>query len=130
MGKGGSLQLVGERMINKSAEVDAYIESFEPEIRDSLLVLRTLIQEVVPNTVESMRYRMPTYEYKGGPLCGFAARKKYLSLYIHTRLFEKYADELKDLDMGKECIRFKKIQELPLEIIRQILKEAVEVERA
>ncbi len=42
-----------------------------------------------------MSYRMPTYEFKGNPLCAIAARKQHLSLYIHTRLLEKYKDQLK-----------------------------------
>jgi uncharacterized protein YdhG (YjbR/CyaY superfamily) len=117
-------------MITLHSEVDAYLEGLEPATHAALAVLRALIQDVVPDAVESMRYRMPTYEYKGGPLCAFASRKKYMCLYIHTGLFAKYADDLRGLDMGKECIRFTRLEDLPLETIRSILMEAVEVERA
>jgi len=116
--------------MNGRTEVDRYLDGLDPVSRESLGALRALIREVVPEAVESMRYRMPTYEFKGNPLCGFAARKKYMSLYIHTRLFEKYKDRLQGLDMGKECIRFRRLDELPLETVRRILHEAARVERA
>jgi hypothetical protein len=53
-----------------------------------------------------------------------------MSLYIHTELFKKYRNELGGLDMGKECIRFTRLSELPLGTVKQILYEAARVERA
>jgi uncharacterized protein YdhG (YjbR/CyaY superfamily) len=102
--------------VSTRSEVDQYLDGLDPVDRASLGVLRALIQEVVPEAVESMRYRMPTYEFKGNPLCAFASRKQYMSLYIHTRLFEKYKNQLEGLNMGKECVRFKRIEELPLRL--------------
>jgi uncharacterized protein YdhG (YjbR/CyaY superfamily) len=116
--------------VSTENEVDQYSDSLDPVKRASLSTLRAFIQQVVPEAVETMRYRMPTYEFEANPLCAFASRKQYMSLYIHTRLFEKYKDQLEGLNMGKECIRFRQLEELPLETVRQILEEAARVERA
>jgi uncharacterized protein YdhG (YjbR/CyaY superfamily) len=117
------------KLLSAARDVDEYLCGLDPDQRAALSQLRTLILEVVPEAVESMSYRMPTYEFKGNPLCAFASRKQYLSLYIHTGLFPKYKDRLRGLSMGKECVRFKRLDDLPLETIRQLLFEAARVER-
>jgi uncharacterized protein YdhG (YjbR/CyaY superfamily) len=116
--------------MNRDEAVDRYLANLPRNRRETLAEIRKLIRETVPETIESMRYRMPTYEYGGNPLCAFASRKAYMSLYIHTRLFEKYKAELCELNMGKECIRFTQLNELPFDTIRLILREAIDVERA
>lgn len=112
-----------------SVEVEAYLRGLTTERRAALAAVRSLIRDVVPEATESMRYRMPTYEFKGNPLCAFAARKQYMTLYIHTRLLDKYAHELHGVDRGKECLRFRRLDELPLDTVRRILHEAARVER-
>jgi uncharacterized protein YdhG (YjbR/CyaY superfamily) len=111
-------------------DVDEYLSRLDPHTRASLSALRTLIREVVPEAVETMRYRMPTYEFKGNPLCAYAVRKRYMSLYVHTRLLPKYEDRFAGLDLGKECIRFRRLEELPLDVVRELLHNAARVERA
>jgi uncharacterized protein YdhG (YjbR/CyaY superfamily) len=113
-----------------ACDVDEYLSRLDPETRASLSTVRALIRQVVPEATESMEYRMPTYEFRGNPLCAFAARKQYMSLYIHTRLIPRYRAQLKDLSVGKECIRFRRLEELPLDTVRDLLHEAARVERA
>ncbi|NIM49274.1 MAG: hypothetical protein GTN78_19845 [Gemmatimonadales bacterium] len=116
--------------MSAETDVDRYLSCLDAERRAALSALRALIRRVVPAAVECVRYRMPTCEFKGSPLCAFAARKQYMSLYIHTRLFPKYKEHFKGLSMGKECVRFRRLEELPLEAVGQILDEAAYVERA
>ena len=40
-------------------------------------------------------------------------------------LVQEHADELSHLKVGKSCIRFTKLEKLPLETVEQILKETV-----
>ena len=111
--------------MNKNKEVDAYLQNLESERRTALEELRSLIFEVVPDAVETMRYRMPAYEYDGRQLCLFASQKHYMSLYLDTEIVEKHREELKGLSVGKSCIRFKRFEALPRETIELMLKEAV-----
>ena len=110
-------------MSMKSKEVDSYLENLEPDRQAALIRLRFLVFEVAPDAVETMQYRMPTYQYRQELLCSFASQKRYMSLYMDTRLVEKYRDDLGDLDVGKSCIRFKRIEQLPLGTIRRMLIE-------
>ena len=113
-------------MENRTREVDTYLDSLEPERRAALEELRSLVLEEVPAATETMKYRMPTYESEDGVLCAFASQKHYMSLYMDTGLVEKHRAELAGLDVGKSCIRFRKLEKLPLGMVRTILRETVD----
>ena len=106
--------------------VDAYLEKLEPDRRAALAKLRSLVLETVPGAVEGMKYRMPTYECEGGVPCAFASQKRYMSLYLVPDLVEKYRAELSGLDVGKSCVRFRKLEKLSLDTVRVILQETVQ----
>ncbi len=112
-------------MRDTSKDVDAYLASLEPERKAALEQLRSLIQRTVPEAVESMQYRMPTYNLGGEMLCAFASQKRYMSLYMDTGLVEAHRGDLQGLDVGKSCIRFKRLEQLPLPVVEAILKQTV-----
>jgi len=41
-------------------------------------------------------------------------------------LVEKHKDELSRLDVGKSCVRFRKLQQLPLATVEAILRETAQ----
>lgn len=110
-------------------QVDAYLEELEADRRAALAQLRSLILEAVPGAVEGMKYRMPTYEYEGGILCAFASQKRYMSLYLAPDIVEKHRAELSGLDVGKSCVRFRKLEKLPLDTVGVILEETTQKRR-
>jgi uncharacterized protein YdhG (YjbR/CyaY superfamily) len=107
-------------------EVDAYLRGLEPERQAALSELRSLVLETVPDAVETMRYRMPTYELEGGVLCSIASQKHYMSLYMDVELVEKHREELAGLNVGKSCIRFTRLERLPLNTVRTVLRETAQ----
>ena len=112
-------------MTTQVPEVDRYLDALEPERRAALTQLRSLVLDAAPDAVETLKYRMPTYEYGDHVLCAFASQKRYISLYVDVELLEKHRQELEHLDLGKSCIRFKRIEQLPLDVVREILNETV-----
>jgi uncharacterized protein YdhG (YjbR/CyaY superfamily) len=110
----------------RNEQVDAYLENLDPERRAALTELRSLVLRTVPDAPETVKYRMPTYEYEGGMLCAFASQKHYMSLYMDTELVEKHRKELTELNIGKSCIRFKKLEKLPLDAVRIMLRETAQ----
>ena len=72
-----------------------------------------------------MKYKMPTYDYAGEGLCAMASQKNYISFYMDVDSVAEHSDELSHLNVGKSCIRFTRIEKLPLDTIEQILKETV-----
>ncbi len=115
-------------MANANLQVDAYMQNLESERQAALALIRSLILQTVPGVKETMRYRMPTYELDE-VVCSFASQKHYMSLYMDVELVEQQSDALKRLDVGKSCIRFKRIEELPLDTVQQILIESVEKQK-
>jgi uncharacterized protein YdhG (YjbR/CyaY superfamily) len=110
-------------MSKKDKGVDTYLDGVQPNRKEALVQLRELIFQVVPDVEESMKYNMPTYDYAGEGLCAFASQKQYMSLYMDVDLVEEHSEELSHLNVGKSCIRFTKMEKLPLDTIEQILKE-------
>jgi uncharacterized protein YdhG (YjbR/CyaY superfamily) len=111
-------------MPQTTAEVDTYFSDLEPDRQAALERVRELIFETVPGLSETMRYRMPTYELDE-VVVALASQKNYMSLYMDTELVEKYRSDLGHLNCGKSCVRFRKIDELPLETIQRIIEETV-----
>lgn len=107
----------------RSQEVDVYLSGLDPDRREALSELRELVLDMVPDAVETMKYRMPTYEYQGGVLCAFASQKQYMSLYMDTDLVEQHRADLDGLSVGKSCIRFRRLDRLPLGTVRTMLRE-------
>ena len=90
---------------------------------------------------ESMNWGMVCYEvplekypdtYNGQPLgyAALAAQKNYIALHLmcayqdselEKKLREGFARAGKKLDMGKSCIRFKKLEDLPLDVIGELV---------
>lgn len=113
-------------MKSDAQNVDVYLEELEPGRRDALVKLRSMTQKAAPEAGESMEYGMPTYSYKGHVLCAFASQKNYISLYMDTEIVEQHGEELASLKPGKSCIRFRKLEQLPLDTIETMLDETVE----
>jgi uncharacterized protein YdhG (YjbR/CyaY superfamily) len=109
--------------------IDEYFQNLNPERRSALETVRSLILETLPEATETMKYRMPTYELDE-VVCAFASQKHYMSLYMDTVLVEKYKPQMEDLSIGKSCIRFKRADELPLDVIKKILVETVQQQRS
>lgn len=102
-------------------EVEKYIKQFEPDIQKKLNELRQLFVEVLPNTKESIRYKMPAYKV-GNYHLYFAAYKKHIGFYPVYGLTE-IEDELLEYraKKTKDSLHFMLDKPLPLELIKKII---------
>lgn len=116
-------------MDSDAATVDQYIDRLDDQRRAALTVIRSLILETLPEARETMRHRMPTFEI-GDVICSLASQKQYISLYMDSSLVAKYHQELAHLKPGKSCIRFRRLEQLPLETVRAILLETAAAQDA
>ena len=139
-------------MQSSAATVDDYLASLPEERRAILTAVRKVILENLDSDYsESMQYGMVGYSvphsvFPGGyhcdpkqplPFAGMASQKNYVSIYLmglyccgETEPSEELAwfrdawaaSGKKKLDMGKSCIRFKKLDEIPLEVIGEAIR--------
>ena len=121
-----------------AATVEEYLAGLPEERREVVSRVREVILRNLPRGYrESMNWGMIAYEvplekypdtYNKQPLgyAALAAQKNYIALHLvcayldselEKKLREGFARAGKKLDMGKGCIRFKKIEDLPLEVI-------------
>jgi hypothetical protein len=126
-------------MQSKAQTVSAYIKELPSERRKIVEAVRRTIKKHLPKGYqESMQYGMISYcvplktypkGYLGNskvPLCyaALASQKNYTSLYLmnvygkEEKWFrDEYRKSGKKLDMGKSCVRFKSLDDLPLAVI-------------
>jgi hypothetical protein len=116
--------------------VDVYLLSLPPVKREIISALRSIILENLPKGYqEGMQYGMVAYyipiseypkTYNGQPLgyISIASHKDYVSLYLMAiygegeiefrRAYKKLG---KKLDMGKSCVRFRALEDIPTQLI-------------
>lgn len=111
-------------MTSRSPDVDAYIAAQPAEKRPELHAIRTLIHDTIPDVTEGMRYKMPAFSTTD-LICTVAAQKSYFGLYIcNPALLDDHREALSGLNLGKGCIRFKSLSDVPESAIRALLLDA------
>jgi uncharacterized protein YdhG (YjbR/CyaY superfamily) len=132
-------------MTSSAATVAEYVAQLPDERRTAFSKLLAVIRKNLPKGFqEQMCYGMPSWvvphkHYPAGyhcdptkPLCfaSLAAQKNYIALYLMTAYLEPqmeawireaFAKAGQKLDMGKSCIRFKKIEDVLLAVIGQAI---------
>jgi hypothetical protein len=123
---------------SKAPTVAAYLKELPPERRKVVSAMRRLIRDHLPaGYQEKMGWGVISYEvplkrfpdtYNGQPLCyvGLAAHKSACSLYLMAvyqnpnmaaAFKQAFVKAGKKLDMGKSCVRFRSLDDLPLPAI-------------
>lgn len=125
-----------------------YISQVPEDRQDTLKKLRKVIKDNLPiGFEEGMQYKMigyyvPHSVYPDGyhcdpktplPFMSFASQKNsvnlyHMGIYAKKELLDWFVDEYpkhckRKLDMGKSCIRFKKMDEIPFELIGELTKK-------
>ena len=127
---------------SKAKTVEEYLRELPPERREVVSKVRDVVLKNLPDGyVEGMNWGMISYEipldtypntYNGKPLSyiALAAQKHHYALYLNgvyqnpdqLEFLEKsFAEEGKRLDMGKSCLRFRKLDDLPLDVVGKVV---------
>lgn len=123
---------------NSNAKTPAeYIKSVPDDRRPIIEALDQLIRKTVPRLKPFINYGMLGYgpfHYKGRSgregdwaLVALANQKNYVSLYLcaadgNEYVAEKNKDRLGKVSVGRSCIRFKKLEDLNLDVVEESLK--------
>ena len=125
-------------MRTDATTVEAYLDELPKDRREALTQVRRAILRHLPDGYqETMNWGMISYEvplavypdtYNGQPLmyAALASQKRHMAIYLSAI----YADEAtrqefenayratgKRFDVGKSCVRFRVLEDLPLEVI-------------
>jgi hypothetical protein len=127
---------------SKATTVKEYLEWLPDDRRKTIAKVRSMIRKHLPKGYEeAITYGIISYQvplktlpdtYNGQPLCyaGLAAQKNYNVLYLMSpygsakqrkQIEDAFKQAGKKLDMGKSCVRFKDVDDLPLPEIGKLI---------
>lgn len=133
-------------MQSKAKTVQQYLDQLPEDRREAISAVRDVMLKNLPKGFEEgMQYGMigyyvPHSVYPAGyhcnpkeplPYASLASQKNYMSIYLmciygdekHREWFiEAWKKTGKKLDMGKSCVSFKKLEEVPLKVVGQAIK--------
>lgn len=108
-------------MNTKYKDIDGYIASFPKETQKILQQIRTTIKKAAPEAVETIKYSMPTFTFRGN-LIYFAAFKNHIGIYPAPSADEAFNREISAYKGAKSSLRFPLDKPIPLELINKIVK--------
>ena len=133
-------------MQSKAATVEQYLAELPEDRREALQAIRkTILKNLPKGFEEGMQYGMigyyvPHSVYPPGyhcdpsqplPFASLASQKNHMALYLmcvygdpeYAEWFrEAWTGAGKKLNMGKSCVRFKKLDDVPLDVVGQAIK--------
>ena len=133
-------------MQSKAKNVEEYLAALPEDRREAITAIREVILKNLPKGYEEgMQWGMPSYfvplsAYPSGyncqpdqplPFVGFASQKNHMVFYgfciymdeeLKNRFVADWKKTGKKLDMGKSCVRFKKLEDVPLKVIGDAVK--------
>jgi uncharacterized protein YdhG (YjbR/CyaY superfamily) len=132
----------------KAANIEEYLNALPEDRRAAVEAVRKVIRKNIDKKFEEgMQYGMPAWYvphriYPAGyhcdptqpvPFVSVASQKSHVAIYMfciyaapgEAERFERaWKATGKKLDMGKGCVRFKKLEDVPLEVVGDAIKRA------
>ncbi|MCF7921739.1 MAG: DUF1801 domain-containing protein [Candidatus Marinimicrobia bacterium] len=125
-------------MQSKATSIDAYLNSLPADRAEQITRVRATILDHLPEGYEeTMNWGMITYQvplsvypdtYNKQPLmyAALASQKNHMAVYLsgifmyeekHRAFEQAYRETGKRFDAGKSCVRFRTLENLPLDLI-------------
>lgn len=134
-------------MTSKATTPQEYLENLPEDRKKPVNDLRDIVLNNMPHGLEEdmlygmLGYCVPKSVYEPGyhvgkewsplPFVNIASQKNFIALYhsgiyAHKPLYDWFVKEYPKhskykLDMGKSCIRFKKVNDIPLDLIAELM---------
>lgn len=123
----------------KVKTVTEYFASLPAERKKEIKFLHNFIRKAAPKLKPIFAYNMPGYgafkytNYKkeiiDWPVIALASQKNYISIYVCSIIdgqyvAEKYKKELGKVNVGRSCIRFKKLEDINLPALKKVIMAA------
>ncbi len=124
---------------SKAKTHEKYIAGVEDKRRPDIQALHDLVLEIAPELKPTMEFGMMGYgkfhyKYKSGRegdwmKIGIANNKQYISLYCCAAddqgyVAERYRERLPKANIGKSCVRFKRLSDLDEGILKELIRES------
>lgn len=129
-------------MQSDAASVEEYLAGLPDDRRTTISAVRDVVNAHLPEGyVETMTFGMigwvipledypSTYNKQPLAIASLASQKNHMALYLmglysegpELEWFEQqYVDRGMKLDMGKSCVRFKRLEHVPLDVVGEVI---------
>lgn len=123
----------------KAETPEEYITQIDEPRKSQITELYELIRKSAPTLkpyIQSGMIGFGKYHYKYGSgregdwfMIGLASQKNYISVYVcavidNKYLAEEYKAKLPKANIGKSCIRFRKIEDIDLAVLEELIQKA------
>ncbi|HQU99589.1 MAG: DUF1801 domain-containing protein [Bacteroidia bacterium] len=105
--------------------VEEYHQSFSGETLSRLEIIKSIINQVAPDTVAVISYQIPAYKLGAKHyLIYYAAFKNHITISSpwSTALLKHFETELSALKVSKSAIQFPNNKPLPVALIQNIIR--------
>ncbi|MBP7184148.1 MAG: DUF1801 domain-containing protein [Saprospiraceae bacterium] len=134
--------------MSNDQQINDYIEALPDDKKNAFILLREAVKNNIPDGFEErmsygmLGYVVPHDLYPKGyhcdpklplPFINLGCQKNHIALYhmglyANKELYEWFTSEYpkyvsSKLDIGKSCIRFKKIEQIPLPLIEELVRK-------
>jgi uncharacterized protein YdhG (YjbR/CyaY superfamily) len=135
-------------MSQKPSTVKEYITTIPSDRKEAFLKLKNTIEDNMPKGLKEeisygmIGYVVPHAIYPNGyhcdpklplPFVSIANQKNFIAfyhmgMYANPELYDWFVSEYPKhckykLDMGKSCVRFKKVEDIPFDLIAQVMQK-------
>ena len=125
----------------KAKSVKEYLANVPDDRKAAVLFLHAFIQKAAPKLKSYFAYNMLGYGsflYKNyrnemitWPIIAMASQKNYISVYVCALtdgkyIAEKYQKELGKVSVGRSCIRFRKLADVKLPVLKKVIRLAAQ----
>ena len=128
---------------SEATSVADFFAKLPEDRRGDLEVVReSMLAGIPPGVVKTMNWGMISYEiplerypdsYNGQPLlfAALANQKRHMAVYLHCiyadptirqNFEDEYAASGQPMDIGKSCVRFSRLERLPLDVIERAVR--------
>jgi hypothetical protein len=117
---------------DKAADTpEAFLDLLEGARRDDIARLHERVKAVAPGLAAAtqsgmLAYGRYEYRYASGRegswfVLGIASNKAYISMYAPTLDLEPYVARLPKANLGRGCIRFKRVDDVDLAVLDEVI---------
>ena len=113
-------------MITVIKDIQEYLSKLPAKRKERINSIRKAFQSADINSLETMKYKMPTFE-NGENWVSIGNQKKYISVYFCSQeLIENIRINQPHINTGKGCVRIRDNQEIPIRDLVESFKNAMQ----
>jgi uncharacterized protein YdhG (YjbR/CyaY superfamily) len=112
-------------MASSVKTVDEYISAYGGELKERMIVLRSLIHSCHPEIGEKIAWGIPTFVLKGN-LVHFSAEKMHIGFHPGKEAIAAFADRFDKLTHTKSTLHLPYSEPMPWDLLREMVEFCVQ----